>query len=82
MPSTDPPGSAFLERVSYFGQQVSLDDRPDPPAQILRETRDERRRGGLGASSTPGDLEHERFVNPLTDQRSPRRLPCPGQRGI
>ena len=70
MPSTDPTRVRFLERVSYFGQQVSLDGQGRILLpQILRESA-----GMNGDVVVSGQLDHleiwnhERFVNRLTDQ--------------
>ncbi|HZF12514.1 MAG TPA: division/cell wall cluster transcriptional repressor MraZ [Thermoanaerobaculia bacterium] len=70
MPSTDPTRVRFLERVSYFGQQVSLDGQGRILLpQILRESA-----GMNGDVVVSGQLDHleiwnhERFVNRLTEQ--------------
>jgi len=70
MPSTDPKKNAFLERVSYFGQQLRLDaqGRIVIP-QILRE-----RAGMSGDVVVSGHLDHlviwnhERFLTRLDEQ--------------
>jgi MraZ protein len=70
MPSTDPTKARFLERVSYFGQQVSLvgQGRILLP-QILRESAG--MNGDVVVSAQLDHLEvwnHERFVNRLSEQ--------------
>ncbi|HEY8020357.1 MAG TPA: division/cell wall cluster transcriptional repressor MraZ [Thermoanaerobaculia bacterium] len=70
MPSTDPKKNAFLERVSYFGQQLRLDaqGRIVIP-QIVRE-----RAGMSGDVVVSGRLDHlviwnhERFLTRLDEQ--------------
>lgn len=70
MPSTDPTRKRFLERVSYFGQQVHLDvqGRILLP-QILRESA-----GMNGDVVVSGQLDHlvvwnrERFLARLDEQ--------------
>jgi len=70
MPSTDPTRVRFLERVSYFGQQVSLDGQGRILLpQILRESAG--MNGDVVVSAQLDHLEvwnHERFVNRLSEQ--------------
>jgi MraZ protein len=70
MPSTDPTKSRYLERVSYFGQQVSLDGQGRILLpQILRESAG--MSGDVVVSAQIDHLEvwnHDRFVTRLSEQ--------------
>lgn len=70
MPATDPVKTRFLERVSYYGQQVHLDTQGRLLIpQILRESA-----GMNGDVVVSAQLDHlvvwnrERFARRLTDQ--------------
>jgi MraZ protein len=70
MPSTDRTKSRFLERVSYFGQQVSLDGQGRILIpQILRESAG--MNGDVVVSAQLDHLvvwNHDRFVARLEEQ--------------